>query len=399
MQPSAADLNATCQCVSTSAEILRPVTSEERPHLFAPVPVFVDDGDLDAIRRVVAAIDRISRLPAWAADLDLPDHGPSGALMGFDFHFGPDGPQLIEINTNAGGALLAARTLEALEGTCAPADPRSDVEPALLATFRAEWASQRGDLPLRTAAIVDREPAGQFLFPEFGLYRDLFERSGLAARIVDARDLALRDGRLWADDLPIDLVYNRTTDFALRSTPDLERAWREGLAVVTPNPRIHASLADKRRLIALSDRSALEALGADVDTAALVASHVPRTVSVTAARAAELWATRKAWFFKPATGFGSRAAYRGDKLTSGKWAEILSNPDDSYVAQRLVPPTERAVPAVGSLKFDVRAIAYRGRVQLFFARLYQGQTTNLRTPGGGFAAVLPAPEACGPACC
>jgi hypothetical protein len=25
------------------------------------------------------------------------------------------------------------------------------------------------------------------------------------------------------------------------------------------------------------------------------------------------------------------------------------------------------------------------------ARLYQGQTTNLRTPGGGFAAVVPVP--------
>jgi hypothetical protein len=25
---------------------------------------------------------------------------------------------------------------------------------------------------------------------------------------------------------------------------------------------------------------------------------------------------------------------------------------------------------------------------LFAARLYQGQTTNMRTPGGGFAAVL-----------
>ena len=46
------------------------------------------------------------------------------------------------------------------------------------------------------------------------------------------------------------------------------------------------------------------------------------------------------------------------------------------------------------LRFDVRAIAYAGEVQLFFARLYQGQTTNLRTPGGGFAAILSVPPGC-----
>ena len=58
------------------------------------------------------------------------------------------------------------------------------------------------------------------------------------------------------------------------------------------------------------------------------------------------------------------------------------------MAQRLVPPPERQVRDFGGLKYDLRAIAYRGDVQLVFARLYQGQTTNLRTPGGGFAATL-----------
>jgi hypothetical protein len=39
------------------------------------------------------------------------------------------------------------------------------------------------------------------------------------------------------------------------------------------------------------------------------------------------------------------------------------------------------------LKADVRNYVYRGAVQLVAARLYQGQTTNFRTPGGGFAVV------------
>ena len=45
-----------------------------------------------------------------------------------------------------------------------------------------------------------------------------------------------------------------------------------------------------------------------------------------------------------------------------------------------------------ALKFDVRDYAYDGAVQWVAARLYQGQTTNFRTPGGGFAPVYPGPE-------
>jgi len=43
------------------------------------------------------------------------------------------------------------------------------------------------------------------------------------------------------------------------------------------------------------------------------------------------------------------------------------------------------------LKFDLRDYVYDGRVQWLAARLYQGQTTNFRTPGGGFAPVYEGP--------
>ncbi len=39
-------------------------------------------------------------------------------------------------------------------------------------------------------------------------------------------------------------------------------------------------------------------------------------------------------------------------------------------------------------KMYVRLYTYSGQVLLVAARLYQGQTTNFRTPGGGFAPVF-----------
>lgn len=41
-----------------------------------------------------------------------------------------------------------------------------------------------------------------------------------------------------------------------------------------------------------------------------------------------------------------------------------------------------------ALKTDIRLYTYAGELLLDAARLYQGQTTNMRTPGGGFAPVL-----------
>ena len=98
----------------------------------------------------------------------------------------------------------------------------------------------------------------------------------------------------------------------------------------------------------------------------------------------ELWANRKQLFFKPNSGFGSRGAYRGEKLTRRVFGEILQS---GYVAQKLASPGERRLDEAVSLKYDVRAYVYDGKIQLMAARLYQGQTTNFRTPGGGFAQV------------
>lgn len=97
-------------------------------------------------------------------------------------------------------------------------------------------------------------------------------------------------------------------------------------------------------------------------------------------------------FFKPCTGFGSRAAYRGDKLTHRGWKEILAG---DYVAQALILLGQRTLSAETTaqvLKFDVRIYAYAGEVLSVAARLYQGQTTNFRTLGGGFAPVYPGPH-------
>jgi hypothetical protein len=109
---------------------------------------------------------------------------------------------------------------------------------------------------------------------------------------------------------------------------------------------------------------------------------------VTAENAQELWQARKDWFFKPAGGYGSKAVYRGAKLTKGVWAGIVRG---GYIAQQFAEPSERMIRIDGepqTRKVDVRLYIYDGQILLSAARMYQGQTTNFRTPGGGFAPLL-----------
>lgn len=376
-----------------------------RPHLLSTTAAFISAGDLHRIEEVVAALERVVALPRYreaalarAPEIARREFGPRGVFLGIDFHLSAAGPRLIEINTNAGGALINAALARAQAACCsgldgddfsAPTDVRR-FEQDVLGMFHDEWRLQRGDAPLARVAIVDDRPEEQYLYPEFRLFQRLFERHGIQAAIVDAPALQYSDGRLRDTAGPIDLVYNRLTDFYFDDPAHaaLLAAYRAGDVVVTPHPRAHALYADKRNLLLLSDAQALDELGVAAVDRALLLAHVPKTELVTGASADRLWSERRGYFFKPAAGYGSKAAYRGDKLTKRVWNEVLAG---QYVAQALVPPSERVLARDGArdeLKLDIRAYAYAGRVQLLAARLYQGQTTNFRTPGGGFAPVF-----------
>jgi hypothetical protein len=161
---------------------------------------------------------------------------------------------------------------------------------------------------------------------------------------------------------------------------------------VTPHPRVHALQADKRNLITLGNDALLAAWGVSEMDRARCAQRGARHASRDTRQCRRLWAQRKQLFFKPVAGYGAKAAYRGDKITRKVWADVTAG---GFVAQALVPPSERLVDVDGTatrLKLDLRAYAWRGQVQLLAARTWAGQTTNFRTEGGGFSPVVVLPS-------
>jgi hypothetical protein len=410
-------LNSTCFCSSLDRAALKHALADELngvglyalveqrcPYLFSARPVFVSESQSRRIAEVVQAIESVVALPAYRQLVlehapEIARHDPRGAkgvFLGYDFHPRGDRLGLIEINTNAGGAMLNAAMARAHRRCCA-GDSRLDgaaaagtmFEDAILAMFQSEWVLAERGWPLERIAIVDLAPTEQYLYPEFLLFQRLFARAGVEAVIADPAQLTFHDNALWMDELRIDLVYNRLTDFMLE-TPEctaLRQAYLEHAAVVTPHPQAHALYANKRNLVILSNAEQLAALSVPSQVAEILLANVPRTELVSAANAERLWSERRGLFFKPAAGYGSRAAYRGDKLTKRVWEEILAG---DYIAQAIVAPGERVAGTRAEpekLKFDLRSYVYDGDVQWTAARVYQGQTTNFRTPGGGFAPV------------
>ena len=399
-----AALRVKLGCSQNDIDLYRMIV-EERPYLFAESAVYITDTDIQRQRQIISAIESVIALPAYReyAIAYAPDAAKfipkaHGVFFGYDFHLTANGSQLIEINTNAGGALLNAIDARIQKTDCNPVGELSPMytaivnnqEQAFIEMFIEEWQAEQGRQPLRSVAIVDDNPQTQYMLPEFILFKKLFQQNNINAVICDPSELVFQNQTLWHENLRIDLVYNRLTDFGLEAAThkSLLEAYLAKAVVITPHPRAHALYADKRNLAILTDDAALLDIGVDAKTIAILLTGIAHTVKVEHDAAETLWTARKHLFFKPAKGYGSKAAYRGDKLTQRVFSEIMHG---NYVAQALVQPSVRQLKVENKIvdyKLDLRHYVYKGLTQLICARLYQGQTTNFRTPGGGFAQVM-----------
>ena len=446
----AQDLNRGCHCISVDKDELehnlKGRLEEKHRNLFSPYPVFVDPQQVQQIEEAIQAIEALANTPRYRAVAlgNAPaiaefEPGTRGVMFGYDFHLTETGPRLIEVNTNAGGALLHRELSLAQRACCWPVakwfeatSPTLDPAEPFAAMFVSEWQlfskdTDRRNTPLKHVAIIDKEPEQQFLYPEFQLFARLLGERGVTVSIVDPTALEIRGNRLFVtpeasrehSEIPVDLVYNRLTDFYLedQAHSTLRTAYLGKWVALTPAPRHYALFADKRNLISLSDEDLIRTADLSERERNALRAYVPeaKPVSSHPDELAALYKERKNYFFKPATGHASRGAYDGKKITRKVFDRIASGKDGPYIAQAKIPPSLRQIRLAGeespaeviNMKVDLRAVVYDGEIQQLSSRLYRGQTTNLRTVGGGLATVITARDpgvvgqlfSCSNACC
>jgi hypothetical protein len=350
-----------------------------------------------ALRRMcklVRLLDRLSRHPDYRSQVyeQVPetagfDPGHAAVMMCYDFHLAGDMPRLIEVNTNAGGSLLAYLT----HNPSLPIGPESlapRLKARLLQTFADEIYQFSGGQKARPEriAIIDDAPTQQYLYPEMLAFVELFKEWGVPAEIVEPGQLKATAEGVWLDGQPVDMVYNRHCDFYLESDAmtGLREAYLAGAVCLSPNPHMYGLLADKRRLVLWTDPLKRDACLQSEREAALLDAILPTSNLLADLDLQHTWSIRKQRVFKPVDSFGSRGVLLGGKISRKRFDEL---PLETTLVQELVPPSMTEVPGFDPMKTDLRLYAYRDRALGVTARLYRGQVTNMRTPGGGFARV------------
>jgi len=310
--PAEIDRQALNDRINLEGGVFAQAIAPFQHQLFSNALLHLDAAQIGKMHAVINAVEEVVGEPKSNTAL--------GVFYGYDFHVNVQGVHLIEINTNAGGAFLNALLIESQRSGAAT---YQNLEQTFIEMFRNEWKRLRGDAPLKSIAIVDEDPESQFLYPEFLLAKQMFERAGFSTYIVAPAKLHVREEDLYVDGQRIDLIYNRLTDFNLTRNPHIRTAWEMNQVVLTPNPEHYGRYADKRKLALFSDAYRLQAEGVSQASIDALLSGVPETKVVRAEDAEQWWADRKQWFFKPMSGYGSKGAYRGDKVTKRVFEEIM----------------------------------------------------------------------------
>lgn len=362
------------------------------PQAYALLTVAVPAQALADAQRMVGLLDRLVRYPPLQQRLlaGLPAaaqhrQGDVGSIFScLDYHLTADGLRLIEGNTHASGGVASALWQAHLQQerwlVQRPLFP--DIEHVIEAFWRSlecDWTacSSYGARSLFRIAIVDDDPPAQPYYQEFLMAQALLQALHYQVQILDARDLQNLQGA--------DLVYNRCCDFYLEAPEHqrLREAYLRNEAVFTPSPHMHAIIGRKDLLVylhQLADGGWPEAPLAP-DERAFLRRIVPEAHFLTDRDRDEVWRERKRWVFKPRDRYQGKGVYRGKSLSHTTFETL---PPADYIVQEYVPPS---VPTEG-FKAEIRFYHHGSTVQFGTARVYAGQVTNFRNPGGGNAPLV-----------
>jgi hypothetical protein len=283
----------------------------------------------------------------------------------YDFHINDQGqPKLIEINTNAAFLALGLELYSFHKHTPDTCFTENDLVQMFQNEIKLSGAVKN------EIAIMDEKPQAQRLYIEFLIYQEIFKKNNLNTKILDITDIDSASANC--------LIYNRYTDFFLdeeKSLP-LKKLFNESNIQLSPHPYEYFLLADKQRMYDWNLQTEVEK-----------PQSLLKIYDLGLEDKDFIWSIRKTLFFKPKNSFGSKQAYKGANISRKTFDALYGS---QFIAQDYVMPAEIEVVIENipqKLKYDLRCYAYDGKLQLIIARLYQGQTTNLQTLGGGFTIV------------
>lgn len=93
-------------------------------------------------------------------------------------------------------------------------NPYSNAKLELFKSFEAEHLlNTNNKITNANLAIVDQKLESQDLYCEFLMYRDFFKSKSVHAEIADVVDLLSKEDGVYSQNMRLDFIYNRHTDF------------------------------------------------------------------------------------------------------------------------------------------------------------------------------------------
>jgi hypothetical protein len=277
-----------------------------------------------------------------------------------------------------------------------PLSGREKLLDVLLAAYR-EFSGQDKKPNI---AIVDLR--GLPTEREFELFREFFQSRGFNTVIADPRELEFRQGKLYAGDFAIDLIYKRllVNEFieVLDEAWDLLRAY-EARAVCLVNS-FRGKLVHKKLLFGVLTDEQFSHYFTDEEKA-LIHRHIPWTRRFeerkTQYNGQEIDLVeftrnnRERLVLKPNDEYGGKGIFIGWESDEAVWDEAISTAlQNAYLVQERVTTSREVFPwIIGEAQvdfveqlIDLDPLLFDGKVGSAFTRLSSTELCNV-TAGGG----------------
>lgn len=268
----------------------------------------------------------------------------------------------------------------------------------------AEWDRGRGATP--SIAIVDWK--GLPTVAEFEMFREFFERHGIACCICDPAELSYDGSQLHAcNGSVVNLVYRRVLTSELLARPDAARplcdAFLDGAVLVVNTFR--AKLLHKKMSLALLSDDRYAGLYSSSQLSA-IELHIPWTRRMREGRAhlagveiddlpAYVAENRADLVLKPNDEYGGKGVVVGSTVDQSEWEVVVGTAlQEPYVVQSTVSVPREVYPVVGEggsvelveLATDMNPYLFGGKVGGLLTRLSASALLNVTA---GMGSVVP----------
>jgi len=214
---------------------------------------------------------------------------------------------------------------------------------------------------------------------EFDTFKEIFEEQGYKTVICDPREMVYKNGKLYVNDMNIDLVYRRAVNKEIESrveeVTDLIEAYRER-AVCVVGPFRSQIMHNKIFFEVLWNKHATSFL--NKSEREYIKKHIPETFSLNSETMVLVLDHKDKYVIKPKDYYAGKGVICGLDCSEEKWLSELEKcvTSGNFLIQEFCNFTNRQMPVVQNGKFEflqfkttLGLFVYKGKYKGLYSRV------------------------------